>query len=445
MTTAQQAEGLEQVLVLADHGWLLLPCAERGKVPLIGDWRKRASSDPDTIQRWAKKHGRCNWAVATGQASGVFVIDVDGESGEKSFCSLIEQHGTWSKTLATITARGHHFYFDWPTSGTIRTSAGKLGSGVDVRGDGGYCVIPPSLHPSGARYEWTGNSKVASAPDWLLRSLTSASGPVIDSAEIGTLLEGTRNDGLTRYAGKLRRGGADQAEIELKLLAANRRRCKPPLSEDEVRKIAAGIVMRYAPGGLDPLERAWQASEGDYSSNYERFLALARELQSARPGQTIALPLERIGALMRVHWNSVSYYRSKAVASEILCPAGDYVPHRKAALYRCSETIFVTKDLKGLVTKNPLVTKPLNPPSYKDAWPLVTKPSERENLPEPHPNLDGLAWRPPNFTELRSPQDTEELTALGWRTTMFCSQSASNRSDGTSSECSGVLAGAYRC
>jgi hypothetical protein len=76
------------VLTLADRGWPLLPCVERGKIPLIQDWRRRASCDADIIGRWAKKHERCNWAVATGPASGVFVIDVDGESGEKSFCSL---------------------------------------------------------------------------------------------------------------------------------------------------------------------------------------------------------------------------------------------------------------------------------------------------------------------------------------------------------------------
>ena len=94
MMSAINAE-LEQVLSIADRGWPLFPCTERGKVPLIGDWRKRASSDPDVIRRWSQNHGRCNWAVPTGPSSGVFVIDVDGESGENSFCSLVEQHGTW--------------------------------------------------------------------------------------------------------------------------------------------------------------------------------------------------------------------------------------------------------------------------------------------------------------------------------------------------------------
>ncbi|MGB8990066.1 MAG: bifunctional DNA primase/polymerase, partial [Candidatus Sulfotelmatobacter sp.] len=176
MTLALQLAALEPVL---QYGWRLFPCAERGKVPLLKNWPRSASSDADVIRKWAERHGDCNWGVATGPESGVFAIDVDEEAGEESFNSLVDEHGVWAETLAAITGRGRHFYFDWPASGTIRCSAGKLGTGVDVRGDGGYCVIPPSTHPSGARYEWTGKPQVAVAPDWLLRSITSAAQPII--------------------------------------------------------------------------------------------------------------------------------------------------------------------------------------------------------------------------------------------------------------------------
>jgi hypothetical protein len=406
MTSALKAAGLEQVLTLADdRGWPLFPCAERGKTPLIGDWPRRASSHADVISRWAKKHERCNWAVPTGPASGVFAIDVDGEVGENSFCALVELYGTWSQTLTAITGRGRHFYFDFPASGTIRNSSGKLGAGIDVRGDGGYCIIPPSTHPSGAVYEWNGNSQVATAADWLLKSITSAARPAVESNEIGILPEGRRNDGLTRLAGAMRRRGKSRSEIEYELLAANLRRCRPPLSDDEVMKIAASVA-RYAAGGLDPLEAAWQATQGHGGSNYERFLALAAHLQEQRPGQAVALPLERIASLLRVHWNSVGYYRSKAVASGILHPAGDYIPHRRAGLYRFSEE-------KPLVTSNGLVTKSpsykaQNSPSYKqEDSPLVTKDNERENSLAPQsPKLD--RWTSPIFTELR------QENARGW-------------------------------
>jgi hypothetical protein len=362
-------EALEPVL---DNGWRIFPCAERGKVPLLKNWPRSASSDMDVIRKWAEKHKACNWGVATGPESGIFAIDIDGESGEESFSSLVNEHGAWTETLAVTTARGRHFYFDWPASGTIRNSAGKLGAGIDVRGDGGYCVIPPSTHPSGASYEWaTANFQTTPAIEWLLERITSAARPVLEPREFGILLDGTRNDGLTRYAGALRRKGKNQSEIEDELLAANVRRCRPPLPDADVRMIAASVA-RYPIGGPDPLQVAWRASEGEYNSNYERFLALCAQLQQARADQVIALPLKRIGELMGVHWNSVSLYRKKAVATGVLLPCGQYVPQRIAGTYRFTSPLVtvlreknpstpptpVTSCNYGLVTvrQKPLVT-----------------------------------------------------------------------------------------
>lgn len=444
LTLGPHLEALEPAL---EHGWRIFPCAPRDKNPLLTDWPRRASSNADMISRWAEKYRACNWGLACGPESGVFVLDVDGERGENSLRSLVEQHGTWEKTLTASTARGTHFYFQWPDAETIiRNSASKIGAGIDVRGRRGYVLCPPSIHPSGTPYEWTAvNLQAARAPGWLLESLTSAARPVIEASEIGILPEGQRNDGLTRLAGALRRKGKNQSEIEAELLAANVRRCRPPLLDTEVRKIAAS-VSRYAPGGLDPLEAAWQATQGDCGSNYEQFLALAAHLQEQRPGQPVALPLERIASLLRVHWNSVSYYRSKAVASGILSPAGDYVPHRRAGLYRVSEEkLFVTKTIvtSGLVTNRnfPLVTnspsyKEQDSPSYKESLPLVTKASEREISPalqeseNPPVSCDldaekksaeilqsdsisegenSLRWEPPTFTVLSKEELAEKV------------------------------------
>ena len=103
---------LEPVL---DHRWRIFPCAPRAKTPLVTDWPRRATSDPDMISRLAKKHPGCNWGLATGQESGVFVLDVDGERGENSLRSLVEQHGTWEKTLAATTLEAHTFTSNGPT------------------------------------------------------------------------------------------------------------------------------------------------------------------------------------------------------------------------------------------------------------------------------------------------------------------------------------------
>src|SRR5712692_4654517 len=90
----------------------------------------------------------------------------------------------------------------------------------------------------------------------------------IAAAKIGILPRSQRNDGLTRLGGALRRKGSTPAEIGTELLAANARRCRPPLGEVEVFKIAASVA-RYEPGGPDPLETAWQTIQGEtYPSRY---------------------------------------------------------------------------------------------------------------------------------------------------------------------------------
>jgi hypothetical protein len=235
-----------------------------------------------------------------------------------------------------------HFYFAYPATGTIRNSTGKLGAGLDVRGEGGYVLIPPSTHPSGASYEWaSANLQLApaSAPVWLLEIVTSAARPVVQAAEVGIIPVGRRNDTLTRAGGYLRRKGLSRAEIENDLLERNARRCSPPLPEAEVRGIAVS-VSRYPLGGPDPLEQAWHATEGQsYKSSYERFVALSCQLQLVRPGQPVALPLERIAALLRCDWTLVRRHRKRAVLAGLIHRVSDYIPHRRAAQYQVSVSL----------------------------------------------------------------------------------------------------------
>jgi hypothetical protein len=341
MISAPKAGELDRVLGLAARRWRLFPCAPHTKTPLLKGWPVLASSDPATIRKWAVKHPGCNWGLATGPDSGVFVLDVDGERGRASLATLEVQHGPLPAALVSHTGRedgGEHRWFTWPVDRNLRNCTGKLGDGLDIRAAGGYVIVPPSIHPTGRAYQWADpNLSIADAPRWLLEMVTTpqrfAPAPAV---EIGILRDGQRNDGLTRLGGALRRRGASLQELEAELLRANTRRCHPSLPDAEVLKIAASVG-RYPVGGPDPLETAWQATqEENYPSRYERFLALARQLQLARPGQAIALPLLRIAALMEIHWTTVSLYRQKAVTDGLLEPVSEYIPHRRAGLYRCS-------------------------------------------------------------------------------------------------------------
>lgn len=155
-----------------------------------------------------------------------------------------------------------------------------------------------------------------------------------DANEIGALLPGHRNDGLTRLGGAMRRKGSSLAEIEAALFEHNNRRCKPPLTGAEVCRIAASVAS-YPVGGPDPLDAAWQAvSAQPCGSNFDRFIALARQLQAARPGQAVALPLERIGELMGLDWTTARHYRHAAVRDGLLEVVSKHVPNRRAGLFR---------------------------------------------------------------------------------------------------------------
>lgn len=351
--------GMPEVESMAERGWRLLPCAPRGKTPLLKRWPTLASSEFATVQGWAAKHPECNWGVATGPKSGVFVLDVDGEAGRASLAVLEAQHGPLSVTLTSITGRadgGQHRWFLYPDGCEIRGSAGKLGEGLDIRGARGYVIVPPSIHETGQPYQWAEPLRpVVDAPAWLIELLTDETGKlrVTAAVDFGILTEGKRNDGLTRYAGALRRRWAELPELESKLLEYNARHCKPPLQASEVCKIARSVA-RYPVGGPDPLEVAWKATQGEnHGSRLAQFLALCRHLQSARPEQSIALPIERIGKLMGVHYTTVGIYRKEAVKRCWLEPAGQYIAHRRAGLYRL---------IASRIPKSPeTLTKPLNP------------------------------------------------------------------------------------
>jgi Bifunctional DNA primase/polymerase, N-terminal len=121
--------------------------------------------------------GHYNVGIVTGALSGIFVVDVDGLKGETTLATLEAQHGALPETVRAKSGKGWHYYFAYPTDGrVIRNLAGQsvygeVLQGLDVRGEGGYIVAPPSLHPNGTHYEWENSPfdmPPTSAPEWLL-------------------------------------------------------------------------------------------------------------------------------------------------------------------------------------------------------------------------------------------------------------------------------------
>jgi hypothetical protein len=247
---------LTAILPLAREGWRLFPVAARQKTPVVSDWPTVATTDETRLRKWQDAFPSCNWGVVAGAGSGVWVLDIDGETGT-AWCAeqtRLRGHG-WAQTRKSKTSRGVHLFFRWPENGiNLRNSEGKIANGIDVRGQNGFAIVPPSVHPTGTSYSWLGPPTLAPsfAPPWLLALATNASklesSPATRDGS-GVIPEGERNSTLASLAGSMRRRGMSQDAIAAGLLAENKRACDPPLPQNEVEKIAESVA-RYEPQTL---------------------------------------------------------------------------------------------------------------------------------------------------------------------------------------------------
>lgn len=169
-----------------------------GKRPIWPDWPNRATRTPEGAD-WQTATGV---GLLTGEKAGYFVLDVDGAVGAETLAMLERENSTLPRTWTSHTGGGGaHLFFRHPGF-PVRGSASKIGRGLDVRGEGGQVVAPPSAHPSGAKYEWAcapWDTDLANAPEWLLAMLRPVLRPVPAP--------------LPRTTDTLRRAGAYLAKI----------------------------------------------------------------------------------------------------------------------------------------------------------------------------------------------------------------------------------------
>ena len=230
-------------------------CSSVGKHPLTKNGLKDASTDGKQIQQWAEEYPDANIGVKTGKESGIIVVDIDVKhNGFESLDELQEEFGQIPDTIEQETGGGgKHMLFKYPDGvGRIRNKAG-LRPGIDIRADGGYIVVEPSIHQSGSQYNfdisnYPGEVEPAEPPGWLVdlivdKSPDSSSSPSLTN---GSFLEGTRNQELCSLAGSMRAKGMSIDAVRAALLEENKTKCIPPLSDKEVTDIANSIG-KYAP------------------------------------------------------------------------------------------------------------------------------------------------------------------------------------------------------
>jgi hypothetical protein len=182
---------LSPALAYARRGWPVLPlwrvedghcacgqenCSSPGKHPLVPHGVKEATTDPEVIRSWWRRYPKANIGIATGAVSGLLVVDIDPRHGGSldglSFPADAPQVQTGGG--------GRHIYLAWP-EGVERLPKTLPGRpGVELKGNGGYVVAPPSLHVSGRHYVWKISPDLvplAPCPTWLLEAIAAAQTP----------------------------------------------------------------------------------------------------------------------------------------------------------------------------------------------------------------------------------------------------------------------------
>lgn len=239
-------------------------CQNAGKHPRPVHGVKDATTDEAIIRAWWERWPDANVGIATG--SGLVVVDEDPRhGGDETLRDLLDEYGPFPDTPLSLTGGGgRHYLFrsDAPIKGGPLRINGRECPGVDIRGEGGYIVAPPSLHASGRYYEWEASSvlgevDLAELPAWIAEAMpagkTERHAPKqATSAPEAKIGEGRRHNALNSEAGRLRRAGLKGERLVDALVAFNDRHLDPPSPEDEVRKIAAWADDKA--GGVTPAD-----------------------------------------------------------------------------------------------------------------------------------------------------------------------------------------------
>ena len=353
----------------AEQGIPVFPCKPGGKTPVIpkcpdsenltgealarhasncgrdGHGFHDATTDPRRISAWFDRWPQANIAVPTGERSGILVVDHDSYKETAVALGEVEAAlGPVSESGVTIEtgSGGRQYAFRYPAGSGIRNHVNLL-PGVDVRGEGGYVVAPPSV--TRGPYRRLDDRPLADPPAHFVEALARPQVNAVAGArgiatapsaatEVEAIPQGSRDDRLTRIAGRLHDGTRNLEDLTVELLEVNARRCDPPLPSAQVAKIARSIHGREPCRAGRPREveelvgalsdfwqgESWKGLAGKSEARFAR--ALIREgrlVGSAIPtGLRVEKSFRQMAEILGVHRNTINNLVRRAKASSWL-------------------------------------------------------------------------------------------------------------------------------
>ncbi|RXT14866.1 bifunctional DNA primase/polymerase [Ammoniphilus sp. CFH 90114] len=146
----------QAALAYLNKGFSVIPLRQKDKNSLVSwrEFQKRLPTEDEVIDWWTKWPD-ANIGIVTGEISGIVILDIDGD---EAFDVLQQKYGISKDELLknphVKTGKGYHIYFNHPKDGKLYKNFARQKEKLDFRGDGGYGVAPPSIHPDGPTYDW---------------------------------------------------------------------------------------------------------------------------------------------------------------------------------------------------------------------------------------------------------------------------------------------------
>lgn len=231
----------ELAMDYVDSGWSVLPVKPEEKRPYMTNWLQymHTRATADTVSNWFSTLSGAGIGVVTGKISNIIVLDVE------NYCKipieeLLQKYPT--QMYSRTGSGGYHLFYQYPTGVSKVSNRVGLFEGADLRADGGFIVLPPTVHPSGGKYEWIKRGIPSVFPVALL---DLESKPTIQNEgwiteALRGVSEGGRNDTCARLAGYFFKKGINADVVEAMLLEWNERN-DPPLPIKEVRTTIKSI------------------------------------------------------------------------------------------------------------------------------------------------------------------------------------------------------------